>query len=225
MSANPEYLNRNKPGEMCARPAELGDVCVLLEPTYQDEITWLHEQQTSLQSRFRGRLVKNVHLTCQRFRPNHGNSIESLVEGLEHAVVTIEPFPLTALSLQTLYVPVLRTNTLKWEIRMTGDLRRFVTLVEQTLVSSDIVPLYNSGFVSSLVAALKDVPEPSSDSLSNYPALPHHLFTAGQMALSRIVGPTEFEILASIPLARSSIRPWNCRNASFGLPGQLCWSC
>ena len=71
-----------------------------------------------------------------------------------------------------------------------------VTLVEQTLVARGIIPLYTSGFVSSLIAVLKDVPEPSSDSLSNYDAFYHHLFIAGKAVLSKIVDPNEFEILA-----------------------------
>jgi hypothetical protein len=205
MSANPESLSRNNPRKICARPAQLGDICVLLEPMYQEEIRLLHEMQASLQSRFRGRPVKNVHLTCQRFRPNLEDSIEGLAQELKHAVVTVEPFPLTALSLRTLHVPVLQTNTLKWEIRLTRNLRHFVRLVEATLVATGIVPLYKSGFVSSLVAALKDVPEPNHDSLAGYSALPQHLFTVGKAVLSRIVGPNEFEILASIQLTRSPI--------------------
>jgi len=133
--------------------------------------------------------------------------MENFIQDLKRALVVVEPFSFTALSLQTLYVPVMQTNILKWRIQMTQDLQRFVTLVEQTLVARGIIPLYTSGFVSSLIAVLKDVPEPSSDSLSNYDAFYHHLFIAGKAVLSKIVGPNEFEILASIQLTRSLIHP------------------
>ncbi len=191
-----------KPREIYVRRAQIGDICVLIEPICQAEINLLQERQSSLQSHFLGKPIENIHLTCQRFKPKHEHSIDILAQDLKHALVTVEPFSLTALSLQTLQVPVLQTNILKWEIQMTEDLRRFVTLVEQTLVVNGVIPLYKSGFVSTLIAALRDVPELSSDSLSNYATTPHHLFTAGKVVLSRIVGPKEFDILATIHLMR-----------------------
>jgi hypothetical protein len=60
--------------------------------------------------------------------------------------------------------------------------------------------LYAPGFVSSLIAALIDVPDVDRAHLDSAD-LPCHLFTARQAVLSRILGPNEFEILATLQFA------------------------
>ena len=191
---------REQPKNIHARPARFGDICVLLEPTKEEEILHLRQRQMSLQSLFGGILIENVHLTCERFACQDNDLIQSFGQNLTRALAIVEPFPFTTLSLQTLYSPLRQTNILKWSVPVTENLQRFVAIVEQTLLATGIPPLYPSGFVSSLVAALRGVPELSPDELSNYNVFPHHLFTAGKVALSRISGLNEFEILATFRL-------------------------
>jgi hypothetical protein len=183
------------------RPAKFEDICVLLEPTQEEEINQLRQRQISLQSLFRGIPIQDVHLTCQRFACQDEYLLQGFVQNLTRPLAVIEPFPFTALSLKTLHSPLRQTNILKWHVQVTEDLRCFVAIVEHTLLATGITPLYPSGCVSSLVAALRGVPELSSDDLSSYNAFPHHLFTAGKVVLSKINGLNEFEILVTIPLS------------------------
>ena len=197
---NSKDLLREQPKNIYARPARFGDICVLLEPTQEEEINRLRQRQMSLQSLFGGIPIEDVHLTCQRFACQDNNLMQGFVQNLTRALAIFELFPFTALSLKTLYSPLRQTNILKWSVPVTENLQRFVAIVEQTLLATGIPPLYPPGFVSSLVAALRGVPELSPDELSNYNGFPHHLFTVGKVALSRISGLNEFEILATFQL-------------------------
>jgi hypothetical protein len=198
---NSKDLLREQPKFIYARPARFGDICVLLEPTQKEEVNHLRQRQMALQSRFGGIPIENVHLTCQRFACQDNDRIRSFVQNLTRALAPVEPFPFTALSLKTLYSPLRQTNILKWFVPVTENSQRFVATVEQTLLATGIPPLYSPGFVSSLVAALRGVPELSPDELSNHNVFPHHLFTAGKVTLSKISGLNEFEILATFRLS------------------------
>ena len=189
------------------RPAEIGDVCVLLEPKDRHEIYLLHQRQNALQALFGGTLIENVHLTCQRLVCPEERLLPDLVGNLTRVLQDVCPIPLTALSLQMLHVPVMRTDILKWCIEVTADLRRFVRTVENAVAATGIDPLYPPRWVSSLVAALKDVPQIPPSSLSIRGTFPHHLFTIDKVELSRIDGPSQFTILATIHLCPPGPRP------------------
>ena len=75
MSTNAEDPAQDPPVDIYVRPAQLGDICVLLEPTDQDEIRLLRQRQLALQARFGGKPIENVHLTCQRFESQDERSI------------------------------------------------------------------------------------------------------------------------------------------------------
>ena len=201
MPIDSKNLLQEKPKNTRGRPAKFGDICVLLEPTQEEEINHLRQRQMSLQSLFGGIPIQDVHLTCQRFACQDEHLLQGFVQNLTRPLAIIEPFLFTALSLKTLHSPLRQTNILKWHVQVPEDLRRFVAIVEHTLLATGITPLYPSGFVSSLVAALRGVSELSSDDLSSYNAFPHHLFTADKVVLSKINGLNEFEILATIPLS------------------------
>ena len=184
------------------RPAEIGDICVLLEPGDSAEIHGLRQRQIALQKGFGGVPIDRIHLTCQRFAGQEEGHITELTAQLRRALQIYASFQLTALSLYTLYVPVRQSNILKWNIAITRDLTRFVALVEKTVRQSGIQPLYRSGFVSTLVAALKDIPQDLDPRfLNSHYEFPFSLFTASQVSLSRIDGPDQFEILAVIPMS------------------------
>jgi hypothetical protein len=89
---------------------------------------------------------------------------------------------------------------LKWRVAVTEDVQRFAALVEGAVMAAGIEPLYTSGFVASLITALKDVPELGAEQLAGYAGFPHHLFTGQQIELSKICGPNAFETLAVIPV-------------------------
>ena len=181
------------------RPAQVGDICVLLEPTDAQEINQLRQRQVALQARFGGVPIEHVHLTCQRFACQDKGLLGAFVQNLSRALEPLEPFPLTAIALKTRHVSFRQTNILKWEIQVTQDLKGFVARVEQALMAAGIAPLYRSGFVSSQVTALKDVPEPGPGDLAAE-VFPQHLFAADRVVLSRIHGPNAFEILFEMRL-------------------------
>jgi hypothetical protein len=180
------------------RPAQLGDICVLLEPNREEEIAQLRERQTALQGLYGGSLIKHVHLTCQRFACADERLVREFVQRLRQIVAEVEPFTLTALSLETRYVLIRETNVLKWRVEETAELRRFAGLVEEALEATGIASLYALGFVACLVTALREVPELGAGELVHYDELPYPLFDAGKVILSRILGPNAFEILATV---------------------------
>jgi hypothetical protein len=178
---------------------------VLLEPKSANEIGELRQRQRKLWSIFGGVPIEHVHLTCQRFARHDDNRVEVFASRLERILADIEPFPLTALSLETLYVPVRETHILKWQVQITGELRYFVAVVEDALHEAGLAPLYILGFISSLVAALRNINEPDAGRLASFDAFPHHLFTAERVVLSKIEGADRFEILASFDLGPQTL--------------------
>jgi hypothetical protein len=171
---------------------------MLLEPNREEEIAQLRERQTALQGLYGGSLIKHVHLTCQRFACADEGLVREFVQRLRQIVAEVVPFALTALSLETRYVQVRKTNVLKWRVEETAELRRFAGLLEEALEETGIASLYTPGFVACLVTALREVPEPGAGELARYVELPYPLFDVGKVILSRILGPNAFEILATV---------------------------
>ena len=187
----------NKP-----RAARPGDVCVLLEPS-EDEAVNLRQRQMSLQALFGGRLHESVHLTCQRFELHDECLLPDLIRHLGSKLVAVQPFPIVAVSLVQLTHPFWQSRLLRWRIQGTSELQRFGTIVEGTLVTMRITPhfLYTSGWKPTLVTALEAIPEVDLAGYLGDIPLPHHLFVARQVVLSRIKGRKEFEILGTIQLS------------------------
>jgi hypothetical protein len=179
------------------RPAQIGDVCLLLEPAQEEEIRQLQRHQVILQSLFGGISIEKIHLTCQRFVCRDG-LIGELVAGLEDDFRTVAHVAMKATGLETLYVPVRRTSILKWRIEISKSLEDFVATVERRVVATGIQPLYKAGFVSSLVAALRGVAKLEKADCDQYDKLPYHLFTGERVSLSRIEGANKFDTLATI---------------------------
>ena len=179
------------------RPAQIGDLCLLIQSS-QKISDDLYHRQRALQARYGGTLIQPLHLTCQRFTSEDERPWQFFLAHLRQNIDTVMPFPLTAVALQTLAVPVLQTTILKWEIARTPALVQFHALVDDALAVSGIAGHYAPGFISTLVAALRDIiSRPSMPPLHD-PTLPYPLFTADQLVLSRILGPNQFAILATL---------------------------
>jgi hypothetical protein len=203
-----EPKKRSESSVFHIRPARRGDICILLESTDETEIAQMRRQQRALQAMFGGVPVEPVHLTCQRFEvPGEGRSLSEISSNVHEfihdfaaCIMDVTPFSFTALSLQTLYVPALRSNMLKWQVRKTNALRHFVALAGRELARAGLVSLYVPGAIASLVTALKGVPMLTSEDFAQVNEFPYHLFTANRVVLSRIRGPDDFEILATFAL-------------------------
>ena len=188
------------PNDIYRRPAQAGDICILLVPTDRRQIEHLRHLQAALRRRYGGTPIERVHLTCQRFACADEGQLQGLVRSLADTLAGISPLTCAALSLDTLYVPIMDTNTLRWRIRVTERLCELTATFKRVLHEAGIDSLYAPDFISSLIAALRDVPDVDRAHLDSAD-LPCHLFTARQVVLSRILGPDEFEILTTLQFA------------------------
>lgn len=186
----------NFPGH--TRPAQLGDLCVLLEPKPEEQ-RQLRTYQHALQERFGGTPIEWVHLTCQRFGEQSPQQVAQCAAALEQVVAKFAPFVLSAIGLDTLYLPIRETNILKWQVELTVELRGLLREISTALEGLGIELHYLPSFLPDLVAALQDVPALDQAALQQTDGFPHPLFTTGQLVISRIQGPSSFEIEAIIP--------------------------
>ena len=135
----------------------------------------------------------------------HTHYTSEKVSGRGKSNLDLAHFPITAVSYVPLYSAFREVNLLKWRIRTDVELYRFTMLVDGVLEAAGIHSIYPQGWVSSLVTALEDIPELCYDrqelnqnlQLVKEP-FPRHLFTANEIALSRVKGPEKYEILERI---------------------------
>ena len=194
------------------RPAREDDICILLYSNDLDENALLRGRQAILQTILGGRVVTPVHLTTHRFEVQDDAIMRRLFNNLADRLENVgndhhgcSPFPITALSYVPLYSAFRDVNLLKWRIRTNVELYQYTMLVDEVLEATGIQSVFPPGWVSSLVTALEDIPELCYDrqelnrdlQLAKEP-FPRHLFTANEIALSRVKGPEEFEILERI---------------------------
>lgn len=180
------------------RPAQLGDLCVLLEPKPEEQ-RQLRIYQYALQERFGGTPIEWVHLTCQRFGEQSPQQVEQCAAALEQVVAMCDPFVLSAIRLDTLYLPIRETNILKWQVELTVELRSLLREISTTLDGLGIELHYLPSFQPNLVAALQDVPTLDQAALQQTAEFSYPLFATGQLVISRIQGQSSFEIEAVIP--------------------------
>ena len=194
--------------QKAVRPAREDDICILLYSNDLEENALLRGSQAILQSILGGRVVTPVHLTSHRFEVQSDKNIQRLIQNLSDRLENMSPFPITALSYVPLYSAFRDVNLLKWRIRTNVELYQYTMAVDGVLDASGIQSIFPPGWVSSLVTALEDIPELCYDrqelnrnlQLAKEP-FPRLLFTANEIALSRVKGPEEFEILERILLS------------------------
>ena len=193
--------------QKAVRPAKEDDICILVYTNDLEENAHLRGSQAILQEILGGRVVTPVHLTSHRFEVDEDKAVQRLIKNLADHLERFRPFPITAVSYVPLYSAFREVNLLKWRIRTDVELYRFTMLVDGVLETAGIHSIYPQGWVSSLVTALEDIPELCYDrhelnqnlQLAKEP-FPRHLFTANEIALSRVKGPEEYEILERIAL-------------------------
>ena len=186
------------------RIGQPGDITLLLEPVDPTEIEAMQQHQIVLQKLYGGQLMEPVHLTCQRFALTNPQQSPALVAMLTAFAGQYKPFTLQAQGLLPFYSQYRQVHLLKWEVILDPQLVSFSAQLEQLLETPWISKLYSPGWVSTLVTALVDInPEPSK-SPGQLPGLPHPLFTPGILTISKLLEPSEFEIMEKIPLWKSS---------------------
>jgi hypothetical protein len=144
-----------------------------------------------------------VHLTCQRFELPDEGLLPGLIQHLRGALVAVRPFPIVAVSLVQSYHGFWDSRLLRWRIRGSGELRRFGLIVEDALAAAGITSHYSiaSGWEPTRVTALEAIPEVDLGRQPEGISIPHHLFVARQVVLSRIRGRGDFEILETVQLS------------------------
>jgi hypothetical protein len=193
--------------QKAVRPAKEDDICILVYTNNLEENAHMRGSQAVLQNILGGRIVVPVHLTSHRFEAQDARVVDLLLQDLADKLKRFHPFPITALSYVPLYSAFREVNLLKWRIRTNVELYEFTMKVNSVLEASGIQSIYPPGWVSSLVTALEDIPEIIYDRHELNQSLqivkepfPRHLFTANEVALSRVKGPEEYETLEKIVL-------------------------
>jgi len=182
------------------RPGQAGDICILLEPADPTEIHALRQHQNALQQLFGGQISDPVHITCQRFQLTDPYKYSDLLDQLRYLAVDYQPFQISAQGLVPLFSSYRQMLLLKWEIPLEPWLVTVSTRLEQILVKLAINSLYPPGWVSTLVTALIDINPDSTQPPELFPDFPHPLFTPTILTLSKLHGPSEFEIMDRIEL-------------------------
>ena len=185
-----------------ARPAQAGDLFILLEPV-PDELANIREYQRDLQHLFGGRIYENVHVTCQRFTlqddGSKSDTVHHLVESLSH----FHPFSIMTDSLVMVHPPFWQSYMLRWKIRMTEEWWAFVESINSVLEAIECFPHYSIEEPATCTALEMDVEKNVAD--GSMLGLPCCLFSAQRITLSQLtkVGKheREFEILATVHLS------------------------
>jgi len=179
------------------RSARAGDICILLLPD-DDELTRLNEHQRFLVSHFGGQIHQNVHLTVQRFAPPTHSNLQSLISFLAKKLTFTPPLSFIALSSFSIYSNFKQSHIVKWEIAMTEELRRYVSLTNRALdeVGVSLTERYADDWNSTWVTAIDGVMNTAITGEQIGVKYPHHLFTVRRIWFSEIKSGNEFEVLA-----------------------------
>jgi hypothetical protein len=166
----------------------------------EGEATPAGKLQLELQTFFGGRPVNPVHVTCERFDLRDHQRLEEITQRLIQRAETQPPFPVTAVSVQTIKSAYRGGHILKWLVELSDPLSRWLDIVNEILDAVGARPFYNSlgdiWTVTALVGIEKIDPAPYLAQAS----FPQHLFTARQILFSRILGLDKHETIGRFDL-------------------------
>lgn len=177
------------------RGPQPGDLCVLLEPAVAD-LPALRQSQFYLQAIFGGRPTQEIHLTCQRFESPDPQTSSDVVQQIQTFCATLKPIPIFGVSLMQWKPRYSLVHMLRWQIRLTAELRDFCAQLTAVLKAAGAKPLYIPGRFPSLITALEEIPnapmDPNRLADSDFP---HQLFLGQRVVLSKIVATDVYETL------------------------------
>ena len=179
------------------RPAQAGDVCILLEPS-ADELSYLRAYQRRLQAVFGGQLVEHVHVTCQRYRPDASEHLTRIVYKMVDELASVEPFPLLPASVVTLQSEFWETSLARWTVQETDAWRSLIAVLNRTLQELSCPPHYQGDWPPTC-GALEHI-APGQPLLGLDEALPQVLFEARTAVLSQVEGQGRFTLLKKVTL-------------------------
>lgn len=181
------------------RPARPGDYCVLLASAGGPAQVRLRHYQEVLQSVYGGRPSEPVHLTCNRFERGPSSRISTFVNVLASNLTHFQTFPIVPQSYLPQFSPFRNINILKWKVYSSDQLLKIHAIIEASIAEAGHVSMYPPGWLSTLVTALEDIkvftPETNSVDLT----LPHPLFIAGEIIISRVNNYDNFQTIERLP--------------------------
>jgi len=182
------------------RGPQPGDLCVLLEPA-ESEVPALRQSQFYLQAVFGGHPAKEIHLTCQRFAFTNPQTSSDVVRHMREFCATLKPIPIIGVSLMQWKPRYSLVHMLRWQIRLSDELRDFCAQLETVLKAAGAKPLYIPGRFPTLITALEEIPnapmDPNRLADSDFP---HQLFLGQRVVLSKIMGVDVYETLDAFPI-------------------------
>jgi len=180
-----------------------GDLFVLLVPRKVEE-TPAVQMQRELQVFFKGRPVNPVHVTCERFELRDQQNLEEIIGRLEQQAKLQSSFPVTAFSVEMIKGDFRGGYLLKWLVYLSDPLSQWIDFVGGTLDAIGARRFYHSLGDMWTVTALEGIEEMDTLPFLAQAIFPQDLFTAGQILISRILGPDKHETLGRFDLLDQS---------------------
>ena len=189
------------------RPARPGDYCVLLASADGPGLIRLRRYQEVLQSVYGGRPSEPVHLTCNRFERGASARISTFINTLAARLTHFQNFPVVPQSYLPQFSPSRNINILKWKVSSSDDLVKIHAIIEASIAEAGHVSMYPPGWLSTLVTALEDIKVFTPDKSTIDLTLPHPLFIAGEIIISRVNNFDNFQTIERLPFPTTSWKP------------------
>jgi hypothetical protein len=196
--SNPTITHPSAEIFMLPRVAQPGDLFILLVPN-GEELVSLQQWQMDLQSQYGGRRVEPMHITVERFSPEHTTFAGDCLTILRPILEMVKPFPIFSDQLIQFYAPYWQQHVLRWRVQETPGWLAFKEIT--TLALAEVgCP---SHFVRERHATCTALfLESEADLDSNPPGIhfPASLFTAREVLISLLEAPEQFTILDTIEI-------------------------
>ena len=180
------------------RLAQPGDIFILLVPVAQD-LQVLRQKQAELQAQCGGQIVDHVHITCQRFTPNHEQIAATCVATLTEEIGAFAPFPVFSDGLAQFRAPYWQTQVLRWRIQETEAWKSFRLFLDQSLAKHGC-PSHFSRQRHSTCTTLSLDAKVNPEDCANNTSFPFRLFTAREVVISQLTENGQFAVLEIIEL-------------------------
>jgi hypothetical protein len=172
--------------------AQPGDICLLLVPDSQ-ELERLREHLLNLQAAYGGEIVENLHVTCQRFRPDNAAHLAHITAGLVSELSSVKPFSLTPGSVITFRSEFWQSSVARWAVQTSPAWKSFLYGIDRILLEMSCAPHYPADKIPTCTA-LEDISMDETAHEKPKLVLPEALFEARKVLFSRIDGPGKFTI-------------------------------
>ena len=173
--------------------AQVGDLCILLVPTYGQSPV-IRTQLADLQRQFGGEIVAPLHVTCQRFNATD-EQLEDLKPHLTALCERSAPVHVRGKRLEPFYSTFRAQEILKCHVEPSRDLKEFIKGVQAATEAVDIEGHYS--FENILITLLEGV----KINHLNVFTFRRKLFIGQRLLVTRIKSPGHYTTLFSAAFA------------------------